>query len=61
MGTSVSATVAVIATMNAQVAELAQELELHFEQHPDAEVVRSLPGLASKIRPAPDPAVSASA
>jgi transposase len=47
MGTSVSATVAVIATMNAQVAELAQELELHFEQHPDAEVVRSLPGLGT--------------
>ncbi len=47
MGTSVSATGAVIATMNAQVAELAQELELHFEQHPDAEVVRSLPGLGT--------------
>jgi transposase len=47
MGTSVSATVAVIATMNAQVAELAQELEAHFEQHPDAEVVRSLPGLGT--------------
>ena len=33
--------------MNAQVAELAQELEAHFEQHPDAEVVRSLPGLGT--------------
>ncbi len=47
MGSSVSATVAVIATMNAQVAELAQELNVHFEQHPDAEVVRSLPGLGT--------------
>ena len=47
MGSSVSATVAVIATMNAQVVELAQELEVHFEQHPDAEVVRSLPGLGT--------------
>jgi transposase len=47
MGSSVSATVAVIATMNAQVAELAQELQVHFEQHPDAEVVRSLPGLGT--------------
>ena len=47
MGSSVSATVAVIATMNAQVAELAQELNTHFEQHPDAEVVRSLPGLGT--------------
>jgi transposase len=46
-GSSVLATVAVIATMNAQVAELAQELEAHFEQHPDAEVVRSLPGLGT--------------
>jgi transposase len=47
MGSSVSATVAVIATMNAQVAELAQELQVHFEQHPDPEVVRSLPGLGT--------------
>jgi hypothetical protein len=47
MGTSVSATVAVIATMNAQIAELAKELEAGFEQHPDAEVVRSLPGLGT--------------
>jgi len=47
MGSSVSATVAVIATMNTQVAELAQELDAHFEQHPDAEVVRSLPGLGT--------------
>jgi hypothetical protein len=45
MGSAVSATVAVIATMNVQVAELALELEVHFEQHPDAEVIRSLPGL----------------
>ena len=47
MGSSVSATVAVIETMNAQVAELAQELDAHFEQHPDAEVVRSMPGLGT--------------
>jgi hypothetical protein len=47
MGTSVGATVAVIATMNAQIAELAQGLEAHFERHPDAEVVRSLPGLGT--------------
>lgn len=47
MGSSVSATVAVIATMNTQVTELAQQLAVHFEQHPDAEVVRSLPGLGT--------------
>lgn len=47
MGTSVSASVAVIATMAAQIAELARQLEAGFEQHPDAEVVRSLPGLGT--------------
>jgi len=47
MGSSVSAAVAVIAIMNAQVVELAQELDTHFEQHPEAEVVRSLPGLGT--------------
>ena len=45
MGASVSASVAVIATMAAQIAVLAQELEAGFESHPDAVVVRSLPGL----------------
>jgi hypothetical protein len=47
MGTSVSATAAVIVTMNAQIAELTKELDAGFEQHPDAEVVRSLPGLGT--------------
>jgi hypothetical protein len=47
MGASVSATTAVVVTMNAQIAELTKELEAHFEQHPDAEVVRSLPGLGT--------------
>jgi hypothetical protein len=47
MGASVSASVAVIATMVAQIATLAEELEAGFEQHPDAEVVRSLPGLGT--------------
>jgi transposase len=36
MGSSVSATAAVIATMNVQILELAKELDAHFEQHPDA-------------------------
>jgi hypothetical protein len=47
MGTSVSATAAVIVTMNVQIAELTKELDAGFEQHPDAEVVRSLPGLGT--------------
>ena len=47
MGASVAATVAVIAEMNTQIARLAGELEAGFEQHPDAAVVRSLPGLGT--------------
>ena len=47
MGASVAASVAVIAEMAAQVAVLAAELEAGFEQHPDAAVVRSLPGLGT--------------
>jgi transposase len=47
MGHSVSATVTIIGALNAQVAELARELTADFEQHPDAEVVRSLPGLGT--------------
>jgi hypothetical protein len=47
MGASVAATVTVIAAMTAQIGELARELEAGFESHPDAEVVRSLPGLGT--------------
>src|SRR5205823_327080 len=47
MGASVAASVAVIAEMGAQIARLAQEFSSGFEQHPDAEVVRSLPGLGT--------------
>ena len=47
MGASVAASVAVIATMAAQIAALATELEAGFDQHPDAQVVRSLPGLGT--------------
>jgi Transposase/Transposase IS116/IS110/IS902 family len=47
MGASVAASVAVIAAMSAQIAVLAKELEAGFESHPDAEVVRSLPGLGT--------------
>jgi transposase len=47
MGASVAASVAVIATIVTQTRSLAEELEAGFEQHPDAEVVRSLPGLGT--------------
>jgi hypothetical protein len=49
MGVSASASVTVIAAMAAQTAELARELETGFESHPDAEVVRSLPGLGTVL------------
>jgi hypothetical protein len=40
---------ALIATFNAQIAELEAALSEHFEQHPDAKVVRSLPGLGTVL------------
>jgi len=49
MGASVAASVAVIATMADQIDRLAAELETGFEQHPNAEVVRSLPGLGTVL------------
>jgi transposase len=47
MGASVAANVAVLAEMVAQISHLAEELASNFEAHPDAEVVRSLPGLGT--------------
>jgi hypothetical protein len=49
MGASVAASVAVIAAMNAQIDILAGELEAGFDKHPDAVVVRSLPGLGTVL------------
>ena len=42
---STRAAVALIAEINRQIKELEAELTSHFEQHPDAEIYRSLPGL----------------
>ncbi|HEY0716155.1 MAG TPA: IS110 family transposase [Streptosporangiaceae bacterium] len=47
MGASVTASAAVIAEMNTQISVLEAQLAANFEQHPDAEVVRSLPGLGT--------------
>jgi transposase len=49
MGVSVSASVAVIAATVTQIDQLARELEAGFKSHPDAEVVRSLPGLGTVL------------
>jgi transposase len=45
MGVTVTALVGVIAELDAQAGRLEEELGQGFEQHPDAEVIRSLPGL----------------
>src|SRR5207249_8755357 len=45
MGSSVRALVAVLVTLDAQVAALEAELADRFEQHPDAKIIRALPGL----------------
>jgi len=47
MGAPAAASVAVITEMITQTAILARQLEAGFKQHPDAKVVRSLPGLGT--------------
>jgi hypothetical protein len=49
MGASVRSSAAVISAMVKEIASLAEELEAGFEMHPDAEVVRSLPGLGTTL------------
>lgn len=44
-GDVVRSTVRIVAEMTAQIDALAAELEARFEEHPDAEILRSLPGL----------------
>ncbi len=45
MGATVTALVGVIAELNDQIAQLETELSTRFEQHPDAKIIRSQPGL----------------
>jgi transposase len=45
MGSTVEALVSVTAELVTQIGRLETELADHFEQHPDAEIIRSLPGL----------------
>jgi hypothetical protein len=49
MGASAKAYIAVIGELGTQVAALEVELSEHFELHPDAKVVRSLPGLGTVL------------
>ena len=49
MGSTVSALVAVISELQAQIGVLETELADRFEQHPDAKIIRSLPGLGMTL------------
>ena len=42
---TVRAQVAILTTLNAQIAALEEQVEAHFGQHPDAEIYLSQPGL----------------
>lgn len=46
---TVRATATVINTFNAEIATLARQVEIHFDQHPDAEIYRSQPGLGEVL------------
>ncbi len=48
-GTAATALVAVIGVFNTQIAALEAELVDHFDEHPDAETYRSLPGLGDVL------------
>jgi transposase len=45
MGATVTALVAITVELVTQIGRIENELANHFEQHPDAEIIRSLPGL----------------
>jgi transposase len=49
MGATVAALVAVIIELNTQIASLETKLADRFEQHPDAKIIRSLPGLGMTL------------
>lgn len=49
MGATVTALVAVIVEMQTQTERLETELADRFEQHPDAKIIRSLPGLGMTL------------
>ena len=49
MGATVSALVAVLVELNQQIANLETTLAERFEQHPDAKIILSLPGLGMTL------------
>ena len=49
MGSTVTALVAVAAELTTQIDRLEADLADHFDQHPDAKIIRSLPGLGMTL------------
>src|SRR5205085_315770 len=49
MGASVRALVAVVDTLAAEITRIEAELADRFDQHPDAKIIRSLPGLGMTL------------
>jgi len=49
MGATVRALVAVVGAMTTQIDGLEVQLAEHFERHPDAKIIRSLPGLGMML------------
>ena len=49
MGAAVSALIAVIGELQTQIGVLEEQLAERFEQHPDAKIIRSLPGLGMTL------------
>jgi len=49
LGIRVSSLVALIVTINDQIDDVEQRMTARFEQHPDAELITSMPGLASVL------------
>ena len=48
-GAAARSAIRLISAYTAEIAELEQALAAHFEQHPDATIVRSLPGLGTVL------------
>jgi transposase len=50
-GATVKSLVGVLVALNGEVAAMEEELVSSFEAHPDAEIIRSLPGLGVILGP----------
>ncbi len=51
MAVSVAAQVDILQTLQTQIAAMEKMIATHFDEHPEADVYRSLPGLGAKLSP----------